>query len=98
MKELGHGDDSVAGAVLRVSWAHFPWQGQYLRDLCPKPRQNIIFNLHVLWSVQCVVKFKHVLAQPSRHFGPVRSLSLWRGAHFDSQGNLVQRSWQGGLL
>ena len=36
--------------------------------------------------------------QPSRHFGPVRSLSLWRGAHFDSQGDLAQRSWQGGLF
>ena len=23
------------------------------------------------------------LAQPSRHFGPVRSLSLWRGANFE---------------
>ena len=28
----------------------------------------------------------------------VRSLSLWCGANFDSQGDLVQRSWQGGLL
>ena len=38
------------------------------------------------------------LAQPPRHFECVRSLALWRGAHFDSQGDLVQRSWQGGLL
>ena len=62
------------------------------------------------------------LAQPSHHFGPVKSLSLWRGAnfeiaratpsalgpvkslslwccaHFESQGDLVQRSWEGGLL
>ena len=45
-------------------------------------------------------KFPHRMAlvrspvQPSRHFGPVRSLSLWPGAHFHGQGDLVQRSWQ----
>ena len=32
------------------------------------------------------------LAQPCRHFGRVRSLSLWRSAHFDGQGDLVQRA------
>ena len=38
------------------------------------------------------------LAQPSRHFGRVRPLSMWRGAHFATQGDLVQRSWQGCFL
>ena len=38
------------------------------------------------------------LAQPFHHFGPVWSLSLWRGAHFHCQGDLVQRSWHGGLF
>ena len=37
-------------------------------------------------------------AEPSRHFVRVRSLSFWRNAHFATQGNLVQRSWQGGLF
>ena len=32
-------------------------------------------------------------AQPFQHFG-----HAWRGAPFDSQGNLPQRSWQGGLF
>ena len=31
------------------------------------------------------------LAQSSRHSGQVRSLSLWHGANFDSQGDLVHR-------
>ena len=38
------------------------------------------------------------LSQPTQHFGPVRSLSLWCGVPFDSRGDLAQRSWPGGLL
>ena len=38
------------------------------------------------------------LAQPSRHFGRVRSLSLRRGAHVDGQGDLGKRSWQGDFI
>ena len=38
------------------------------------------------------------LAQPFWHFGRARSLSLRRGAQFDNQGDLAQRSWQGGLF
>ena len=29
------------------------------------------------------MKIQHVLAQPSRHFGPVGSLLLWRGANLE---------------
>ena len=54
-----------------------------------------------LWDRSCcgAVGILTLLVQPSRHFGPVRSLSLWHGAGlFDSQGDLVQRSCKGGLL
>ena len=59
-------------------------------------------TLSALWACQIArygpVLVLRSLAQPSRHFGRVRSLSLWRGADFDNQGNLAQRSLQGGLL
>ena len=65
----------------------------------------------LLWDRQCkpvalglsdrsrrgVVLILRWLAQPSRHFGPVTSLSFWRVAHLDGQGDLAQRFWQGGL-
>ena len=55
-----------------------------------------------LWACQIALAVARCslrwLAQPSRPFGPVGSLSLRRCAHFDGQGDLAQRSWQGGFL
>ena len=44
-------------------------------------------------------KFPHEMAlvrspvQPSRRFGPVRSLSLWRGAHFEMPRTTLSSLW-----
>ena len=74
--------------ALVVAWCSF-WNGL----------RNPLVILGLSDRSRCgMVRISRSLMQPSRHFGRVRSLSLWRGAHFDSQGDLVQSSWQRGLL
>ena len=48
-----------------------------------RPSQHFgIFNVHFSWCARCFQSIWHVLAQPSRDFARVGSLSLWRGANF----------------
>ena len=63
------------------------------------PSRNLLGTLGVSDHSRCgAVRILRSLTQPSRHFGRVRSLSLWRGANFDSQGDLAQRSCQEDLF
>ena len=90
--------------------AQCAFQTQSILDRILFPKQHGRSRCGAVWTLRSFVQpSRHFgraravrvlgsLVQPSRHFGHVRLLALWRGAHFDDQGDLAQRSWQGGLL
>ena len=75
-----HSSLCACQTALIVAWCEFG-----------DPSRNPLGTLSLSDRSRCgPVLVLRSLAQPSRHFGRVRSLSLWRGADFDHQG--------GGLL
>ena len=63
--------------------------GVHSRWSHPCPANLVILTAQKLLPLPFLAEVSHetvarrLLAQPFRHFGPVRSLSLWRGAHFE---------------
>ena len=55
---------------------------------------NALVTLGLSDRAPCgTVRILKLLAQPSQHFGPVRWLSLWRGAHFEMARATLSSLW-----